>query len=362
MKQKWNEWNREKERFIEPVHDDLIYCGRIDDSEPDAPVFIMPGSFVEMTFSGSSYVKAVVVNHRFSRKSWVGVLLDDKQSKVAMDKDEEPVVLLLAENLEKGMEHKLTFFKRMDPCHEFIFLGFLLEYGARIGKPQPLPRRKIEFYGDSVTAGEVVEAVDCCGMPDPLHNGEYSNAYFSYAWITARMLHARVHLVAQGEITFLDGIGSISGVRNGMENCYDKLRFLERNGKREQWDFGRFTPHVVVVAVGQNDAFPNDFMKEDYYGAQAEKWREHYLLWIRKLRRIYPDAWIVLTTSIVFHSPGWDRSIGKVCTQLADPKIVHFIYDKNGRGTPGNVRVPEAMEMALELSRFINAIGDNIWD
>lgn len=78
------------------------------------------------------------------------------------------------------------------------FLAFLVEYGARVEKARPLPRKKIEFYGDSVTAGEVSEAQNYAGMPDPSSEGEYNNAYFSYAWATARRLHAAVHLVAAG--------------------------------------------------------------------------------------------------------------------------------------------------------------------
>ena len=74
----------------------------------------------------------------------------------------------------------------MDQCHTYQFLGFLVEYGARVEKARPLPRKKIEFYGDSVTAGEVSEAQNYAGMPDPPSEGEYNNAYFSYAWATAR--------------------------------------------------------------------------------------------------------------------------------------------------------------------------------
>lgn len=40
---------------------------------------------------------------------------------------------------------------------------------------KPLSGRRIEVYGDSVSAGEVSEAVDCVGKEDPVHNGGYSN-------------------------------------------------------------------------------------------------------------------------------------------------------------------------------------------
>lgn len=357
----WNGYDKEKERLVEPVHDELQYCGRIDDRQPDAPVFTMPASFVRMTFTGSSYVKAVVVNKRYYNRSFLGVLLDDAQSKVEVERDGEPLVLTLAQGLDRGTEHMVTLFKRMDHCHEYAFLGFVLEYGARVGKTRPLPRKKIEFYGDSVTAGEVCEAVSYCGKPDPVHEGEFSNAYFSYAWITARRLHARVHLVAQGGIALLDGTGYFMDGETGMESCYRKVRFYREEGEEQEWDFGRYTPHVVVAAIGQNDAWPKDIMQAQH-SDEAEAWRQKYREWILSLRKLYPRAWIILTTTILAHNAGWDRSIGKVCAQLNDPKITHFLYAENGRGTPGHIRVPEAMNMALELSSFINSLGDGIWE
>lgn len=360
--QKYTDYDETKLRLIEPIRDELTYCGRIDDSDPDAPVFVQPGSFVRASFTGSSFVRAVIINRRSYNDSWVGALLDRNQYCVKIEKDNEPVVLTLAENLDRDKMHEVTFFKRMDQCHTYVFLGFLVEYGARLERARPLPRKKIEFYGDSVTAGEVAEAQAYAGMPDPPSKGEYNNAYFSYAWATARRLHAAVHLVAQGGIALQDGTGYYEDGVRGMESCYDKIYFETAQKNMPQWNFARYTPHVVVVAIGQNDSWPEDIMKKDYYGEKAQKWRADYERFIRKLREQYPRAWIVLATTILNHPPGWDRSIGKVCTKLEDPKIVHFLYQENGRGTPGHVRASEAMQMALELGGFIEGLAPDVWE
>lgn len=378
------EFDPQQMRLIEPVHDELVYCGRIDDTDPAAPVFVQPGSFVRVTFTGSSWIRAVIVNRRRWSDSWVGVLADRKQYRRKIERDGEPVVLTLAEGLEKDLTHEVTFFKRMDQCHEYTFLGFLVEYGTRVEKARPLPRKKLEFYGDSVTAGEVVEALDFVRSQDPPHSGEYNNSYFSFAWATARRLHARVHLVAQGGIALMDGTGyyeSEEGKKAGMESCYDKVYFYPEaggaaaadgaaalseesveKGRMESWNFARYTPHVVVAAIGQNDAYPEDFMREDPKGGKAQTWRAHYRDWIRSLRRVYPKAWIVLMTTTLYHHPEWDRSIGRICAELDDPKIVHFLFEENGRGTPGHVRVPEAMNMALELAGFIEQLSERVWE
>lgn len=380
---KYTDYDSNQIRLIEPVHDELVYCGRIDDTDPDAPVFVMPGSFVRVSFSGSSWIRAVVVNRRRWNDSWIGALVDQRQCKIKIEKDCESVVVTLAENLEKDQIHDVTLFKRMDQCHEYTFLGFLVEHGARVEKSRRLPRKKIEFYGDSVTAGEVAEALEYVKQPDPPHNGEYNNSYFSFAWATARRLHAQAHIVAQGGIALMDGTGYYEEGRTGMESCYDRVYFYPANredqegaedtgdradteaprgGRMEKWNFARFIPQVVVVAIGQNDSWPEDIMQKDFRGARAREWREHYKKWILKLREVYPDAWIILTTTILLHHPGWDRGIGRVCTELNDPRIVHFLFGETGRGTPGHVRVSEAMNMALELSGFIEGLSDRVWE
>ena len=46
---------------------------------------------------------------------------------------------------------------------------------------------------------------------------------------------------------------------------------------------------------------------------------------------------------------------------LAD-KIVRFKFKRNGIGTPGHLRIPEAEEMAEELTKFIESFGEEIWN
>lgn len=50
-------------------------------------------------------------------------------------------------------------------------LGFEIEDGAKLLELPDAQTRKIEVYGDSVSAGEVTEAVDYTGKTDPEHQG-----------------------------------------------------------------------------------------------------------------------------------------------------------------------------------------------
>ena len=136
--------------------------------------------------------------------------------------------------------------------------------------------KRIEVYGDSVSAGEVSEAVDFVGKEDPVHNGGYSNSWYSYAWITARKLKAQIHDIAQGGIALMDRIGWLQEPNQiGMETVWNKVHYNTRLSGMSDWDFSKYIPQVVIVAVGQNDCHPEDYMKEEYCHPQARKWWEH---------------------------------------------------------------------------------------
>ena len=353
--------NAEQNNVISPSDDALIYCGRIDFTEKEAPVFVYPYSSVSAVFTGRS-ISIILRNHHICWENNLGYVIDGVQGRIQLPENGDSVTLVLEDDLSEG-EHELFLFKRQDACHYFDFLGFVLEKGAKMKASSPLPERRIEVYGDSVSAGEVSEALNHVGKPDPKHNGEYSNAYYSYAAYTARMLNAQLHDIAQGGIALLDGTGYFAPDfgYTGMESRYDKLKYNPELGKVTEWDFSRYTPQVVIVAIGQNDSFPEDYMKEDYFCEKSALWRDTYEKLLRKLRGHYPEALIITSTTILEHDAGWDRSIKEVCDKTNDKRIVNFLYSSNGCGTPGHIRKPEAEDMANELSAFIESFGEAIW-
>lgn len=337
----------------------LRYMGRIDFSDPRAPIFLYASSCVFLRFAGTG-LSVILKNKRLFYRNFVGFSIDGRApGRAEITRDGEAVRLELASGLE-NREHEAVLFKRMDSCHQFEFYGFLLNSGSRVLPALPLPERKLEFYGDSVTCGEVCEAVEYVGKQDPAHNGEYSNAWYSYAMIAARKLNAQVHNVSQGGIALLDGAGYFCEPKAlGMESCYDKLNYNPQLGPLTEWDFSRYTPQAVVVAVGQNDAHPEDYIRTD--AARRRSWKEHYKALVRNLRGRYPEALLLLTTTILFHDSAWDDCIGEAAQELADPRAVHFLYGRNGSGTPGHIRIPEAEEMAGELSGYLESLGDSVW-
>lgn len=350
--------NTQEIHYVSPDHKELSYCGRIDYSDPQSPCFIYAGSSVILRFKGTS-VKVKIKNLHHYNDSYFGYVLDGAEYKIKLDNKAEDNVYSLADALSDD-EHTLILYKRKDAAHYFYFLGFLLDQDSIILPALPKPTRRMECYGDSVSAGEVCEALDFIGQPDPPHNGEYSNSWYSYASITARNLGAELHSITQGGIALFDDTGYFLGPNYiGLETTYDKLSYNKYILDYSPWDFSLYTPHVVLIAIGQNDSHPNDYMGIDV--EKSSLWKSHYKKLVQNIRGHYPNALIILKTTILNHRIAWDEAIEEVTLVLNDPKIVHFTYSNNACGTPGHIRIPEAKLMAEELTSFINTFGNAIW-
>lgn len=334
--------------------EELVYSGRIDQKNPLKPEFIFPASSLHFRFWGRKAVLKVE-NRSFYWDNYAGAVVDGIQKKWLLEKEGQTVIPLVEEEEEK--EHDILFFKRQDSCHEMILCTLLLSQGAVL-LPAPLkPKRKIEVYGDSVSAGEVSEATAYTGKEDPVHHGQYSNSWYSYGWMTARILNARIHDIAQGGIALMDGTGYFQEPRAlGMESVWDKVHYASNPEEESYWDFSQYTPDAVIVAVGQNDSHPWDYMREDFDREKGIKWREHYKTFLKKLRRQYPQAYIICCTTLLNHDGAWDDAIERACQEISDNRVSHFTFRRNGKGTPGHLRIGEAREMAVELAAYMEAV------
>lgn len=334
----------------------LKYSGRIDWTDPAAPVFIFPCTSVCMGFTGKM-LKIHVANRRIYWDSYLGYILDGVQGKVKLPDDGEECIDL-SDLISGEGSHEIMIFKRQDACHVITFYGFEIEDDSNIIALEEKTVCKMEVYGDSVSAGEVSEAVAYTGKEDPKHDGEYSNSWYSYAWMTARKLGAEIHNIAQGGIALMDGTGWFYEPDYiGMESVWDKVNYIPDFGQIVPWDFSQYTPQVVLVAIGQNDSHPYDFMKENYNCSQSKRWREHYKAFLLNIRERYPDAYVICCTTLLKHNDAWDCAIDQVVGEVCDKRILHYTFSRNGKGTPGHLRISEAEEMAEEMAAYIRKLN-----
>lgn len=353
------EWKAQPgEQMICPDDARLQYAGRVDFTDAKNPVFLFTASYVRFRMTGK-HLRVVLTNAHHLWENRLGVVVNGEQFGVLLDWD-KVCDIDLSEHLRDG-ENEVMLFKRQDSCCELTLHAIFLAEDAQLLAPPARPTRRIEFYGDSVSAGEVTEAVEYAGRLDPEnHQARFNNVWYSYAWQTARLLDAEISDIAQGGIALQDGRGYFFDT--GMLSCWDKIAYNPVLREVKDWDFSRFTPHVVVVAIGQNDSAPVNYMHEDYHGELAQKWRADYRRFISMIREKYPQAHILMTTTIMCHSPEWDDAIEEVYRDLSqtDARVHHFLYSNNGTGTPGHVRATEAAVMAKELADYIDAIP-GVW-
>lgn len=347
----------ECEKTVNPNSDMLTYNGRIDFSETQAPIFVFPGSSVTMLFYGS-ILKVFIKNNHHYYDNYIGYIMDGVEGRVLLLNDDKLQEIILGEELQEDKLHEITLFKRQDGCHEFTFYGFIISKDGSVVIPRKKPKLCIEFYGETAAAGELVEAGEY--NTQMKYNGESSNVWHSYAMITAKNLKAQVSIIAQSGIAFKDNCGYFLAPNCiGMESIYDKLHFNPNLGQVSCWNFKEYIPQVVVIDLGQNDAVPEDFMKNDRNGTKAAKWKSRYKEFVLNIREKYPNAYIILTTNVIKHHQSWDRAIGAVCRQISDEKIVHFLYSNNGRAVPCYVNSQWSEQMAFELSLFIKKLISN---
>lgn len=337
-------------KTIKPSDKRLQYMGRIDFTNPDAPDFYWAGSYVQFAFTGEALV-LIIENHISYNGLQLGCIIDGKEHTIQLgDADNRYDI-----PVSGAGRHTCTVFKRQDSTHHYVLREIRLSDDGDLLEQPPQPSLKLECYGDSVTAGSVVEAVENVASSDPpVYDSVYDNAWHSYAMQTARLLNAQVHLVAQGGIALFDHTGWFANGEYGMETAYDKLCYFA-DMPMTPWDFSRYTPDFVTFAIGQND---QHFGGKDQLldAAQRERWLSRYCEMIGDLMRKYPNATFILLLTVLMHDEFWEQLLDDACERIGSPRVKRFRFTRSGKATPGHPRIPEQCEMACELTEYINSL------
>ena len=164
---------------------------------------------------------------------------------------------------------------------------FALDEGKGLAPAPVLPRRRIEFIGNSITCGYGIESED----RDAPFTYDTENHYYTYAALTARALQAQHLVVARSGIGVYRNYGSpASGSGDCMPAMYGRTLFLDPS---ERWEHSLYTPDVVCVNLGTNDVSEDKYDMKLLTGA--------YRRFVARLRDVYPKAKIVLLTGCMLN-------------------------------------------------------------
>ena len=322
--------------------------GRVEKVGNQYAKIYWPGTSVTINFKGTE-IKAILKNG--IEDTYFYAIVDGKENEAKKIKaDTIQSSIMLAQGL-LNTKHTLQLFKLSNNTSYTFFYGFEIPDGSTIMDANPLPQRKIEFYGNSITAGH---GVDVLPGHDDSGATEYFNNYLTYAARTAR------HFKAQYSCISRSGIGvMVSWFPIIMPEMYDRLNPEDPTSK---WDFTKYTPDIVVINLFQNDmwltASPDYPQFKARFGTtppDVPTIIRSYQNFVKSIRSRYPKASIICvlgSMNATEKGSPWPGYIEKAVEGLSDSKIfTHFFPYKN---TPGHPKVAEQKIMADDLIDFID--------
>jgi len=333
--------------FVPFNQKEVSYMGRVEKVENQYAKIYWPGTSVTINFKGTE-LKVVLKNGKEETYFYAIVDGNEKEAK-KVKADTVQSSILLATGL-KNTNHSVQLFKLSNNTSYTDFYGFELVDGSTVLNPAPLPKRKIEFYGNSITAGH---GVDVLPGQDDSGSPEYFNNYWTYAALTSRHFNAQYSCISRS------GIGvMVSWFPIIMPEMYDRLNPEDPTSK---WNFSKYTPDIVVINLFQNDmwltASPTHPEFKARFGTTPPDVPTiilSYQNFVKSIRAKYPDATIICvlgSMNATEKGSPWPGYIEKAVDGLSDSKILtHFFPYKN---TPGHPKVSEQKVMADDLIGFI---------
>jgi hypothetical protein len=340
----WGSMATAQNKFVPFSSSNLRYEGRVS-VQKEAAELIWSGTSVYMKFEGES-VSAILKD--LDTANYYNVIIDKKVAgKIHPDTTKR--TYLLASGLKKGV-HELQLFKRTEwDKGKTLFFGFEVPQAAKLLAPPAAPKRKIEFYGNSITCGYAIE--DFSGKDRGI--GYCENNYLTYAALTARHFDAQYYCNSKSGIGIL-----VSWFPLIMSEMYDRLDPTDSTSK---WDFKKYTPDIVVINLFQNDSWivkmPKNEQFKHRFGTKEPEESTIILAYknfVSSIRNKYPKATIICALGnmdATREGSLWPNYVKEAVSQLKDAKIhTHIFPYKN---TPGHPNIAEQETMAKSLIGFI---------
>jgi len=255
----------------------IVFTGRWDLRAPQRAITVNSGSYLRANFSGTAVSAQFDLSLNQVPLPTIAWAIDEG----AWQESEVAPVVKLAGALKAGPHTVWLMIRGIDEHQSrwtpplvgsVTFLGLDLPPDGNMLPPLKSwvePKLKLEFLGDSITEGVLVQAK---GLgPGKTSWAWQSDALHSYACRTAMALNAAWRQVGFG------ATGLVRGGSGGAVGALDSFNYFYRDCPRDDWQ-----PDVVVVNQGTNDRK----MPPDQY-------LPLYLRYLGLIRQAYPKAKIV---------------------------------------------------------------------
>lgn len=270
------------------------------------------------------------------------------QNRIKISKNQKAPILLTASN--KG-KHTVWIYKATEATTGPVFIEKITGKNLKSIPNSNAPL--IEFIGNSITCGAAADASEI-----PCGTGVYHdqhNAYYAYGPRVARQLGANYILSS------VSGIGiyrTWNHEEPSMPQVYDKTDF--QVGSERKWDFNKYTPKIISIALGTNDLSNGDG-KTPRTAFDSARFVNNYIGFVQFVKSKYPTAQIVFLNSPMV---GGDRNIlleNCLATikmnidrlhPFDKPVALFFFRPMKARGCGGHPSVEDHGIMADELYPF----------
>ncbi len=248
--------------------------GRFDHMDSTPAAFDWSGSAIIARFNGTgASLRMDGSPNQFA------VLIDGIMSTTVLKVTGSSSTYQVASGLAAGT-HDLVIWKRTEGnWGSNNFRGVDITGGQLVSAPAH-PGRRVEIYGDSISAGYGLDGQYPCTASQ-----DNQNHYLTYGAVAARTLAAELHTTAWSGIGMYRNYGEDGPSAGAMPAVYDRILASSASSASNAWNFASWQPDAVVINLGTND-----FSSK---GDPGTPYDTAYLSFVRNLRQKYANAFIV---------------------------------------------------------------------
>ncbi len=321
--------------LILPDDPNINYYGRFDFTNPKAPRFNWSGSTIELKISGSTTVGIELIDGA----GYYDIEVDGKVQSTpvyANSYNSKKYTIVSALSTDA---HVIRIVKRNEPYWVITTFGGI--YLSNGGKTMPLakPVRKMEFMGDSFTAGYFIE--DCA---DQQAN---TNTNKSWARLTSKAFNAQDIILAESGIGLVKSLGGKSSLPKKYPGTLDTSGSIST----PMWNFSSWIPDVVSIFLGINDK--NSGATDNEYTAAVHDF-------VKTIRGNYPSTPILFISYTGCMDGATKAAVTEETTSLGHKDIYFLECKQKINGCSWHPTVTDAQQISDSVVEKIKQITG--WD
>jgi len=254
-------------QVIPPNNPNIYYSGRTQVVN-GAVVYDWPGVQFQFFVSGARSIYLILdelmptVFSNEASASWLNIILDGNLVNIITLTSSNNTYEII-NGISDNNVHNVLVTKRTEPLIGIVsFKGIILSGGTLHPPSTPLPARKIEFIGDSITCGFGNQGLAGCGFTPPTENN-----YYTYESIIAQTVSAQFYVEAWSGKGVIRNCCNQNITTPDPLPAYYSLAVANSLGSASPvaWNFSDWVPDAIVINLGTNDYSTSPQPPEDLF-------------------------------------------------------------------------------------------------